>query len=135
MTDFYGLSYGDILRELRIYHGYKQKQLSDYLNITSQAYSNYEHNKRVPDTDTLYKIAQFYHISMDELISYRFTRQLEDIGGYIAPKTLYRAVCDTGISIPMSAATAKTAADLESLPQIERDLLQQIVAFMKSKAE
>ena len=44
MSELYELSYGEVLRELRDYHGYKQKDISDYLNITSQAYSNYENN-------------------------------------------------------------------------------------------
>ena len=49
MSELYELSYGDVLRELRVYHGYKQKDISTYLNITSQAYSNYENNKRTPE--------------------------------------------------------------------------------------
>ena len=44
MSDLRELSYGEVLRELRIYHDYKQKDISEYLNITSQAYSNYEKN-------------------------------------------------------------------------------------------
>ena len=78
MSELYELSYGEVLRELRDYHGYKQKDISDYLNITSQAYSNYENNRRTPDIDTMWKIANFYHISLDKLVSYRFTRQIED---------------------------------------------------------
>ena len=59
MSELYELSYGEVLRELRDYHGYKQKDISDYLNITSQAYSNYENNRRTPDIDTMWKIANF----------------------------------------------------------------------------
>ena len=57
MSEIYELTYGEVLRELRKFHDYKQKDISDFLNITSQAYSNYENNKRTPDADTLYKIA------------------------------------------------------------------------------
>ena len=65
MSEIYELTYGEVLRELRIYHGYKQKDISNYLNITSQAYSNYENNKRTPDIETMHKIAQFYGITVD----------------------------------------------------------------------
>ena len=65
MSDLYELSYGEVLKELRIYHDYKQKDISDYLNITSQAYSNYENNKRTPDIETMRKVAQFYKITVD----------------------------------------------------------------------
>ena len=69
MSDLRELSYGEVLRELRIYHDYKQKDISEYLNITSQAYSNYENNKRTPDIETMYKVAHFYKITLDQLIS------------------------------------------------------------------
>ena len=66
MSESYELSYGEVLRELRIYHGYKQKDISDFLNITSQAYSNYENNKRTPDVETMRKIAMFYNLTIDK---------------------------------------------------------------------
>lgn len=36
MSDRYELSYGEVLRQLREFHGYTQKDISNYLNITSQ---------------------------------------------------------------------------------------------------
>lgn len=130
MSDFYELSYGEVLRELRIYHDYKQKDISDYLNITSQAYSNYETNKRTPDIDTLYKIAQFYNISMDKLISYRFTRQLEDTQNY---GTLYRGVSDSGIVIPLTAKQAQMVEEILSLTPEQQDAYHKFLGFLKIK--
>lgn len=128
MSEFYELSYGEVLHELRIYHGYKQKDLSDYLNITSQAYSNYENNKRTPDVETMYKIAKFYNITLDKLLSYRLTRQIEDSGNY---GTLYRGVSDSGITIPMTAKQAKMVTDILSLPTEQQDACQKFIEFMK----
>ena len=34
MSESYELSYGEVLKELRIYHGYKQKEISEFLNIS-----------------------------------------------------------------------------------------------------
>lgn len=130
MSEFYELSYGEVLRELRIYHDYKQKDISDYLNITSQAYSNYENNKRTPDIDTIYKIAQFYDITVDKLISYRFTRQYEDSRNY---GTLYRGVSDSGITIPLTAKQAKMVNEILSLTPEQQDAYQKFLSFIKVK--
>ena len=132
MSDLRVLSYGEVLRELRIYHDYKQKDISEYLNITSQAYSNYENNKRTPDIETMYKIAHFYKITLDQLVSYRYTRQFEDIPGYMNDRTLYRAVDNTGISIPMKAEQAKMITDILSLTPEQQDACQKFVNFLKT---
>lgn len=131
MSEFYELTYGEVLRELRIYHGYKQKDISDYLNITSQAYSNYENNKRTPDIETMRKISQFYNITVDKLISYRYTQQIEDSGNYAARGTLYRGISDSGITIPMTAKQAKMVTDILSLPSEQQDACQKFIEFMK----
>ncbi len=131
MSESYELSYGEVLRELRIYHGYKQKDISDYLNITSQAYSNYENNKRTPDVEMMQKIAMFYNLTIDKLISYRLTRQLEESGNYMADRTLYRAVSDNGIVIPMTANQAKMITDILSLSEEQQDACQRFIDFLK----
>lgn len=130
MSEYYELSYGEVLRELRIYHDYKQKDISDYLNITSQAYSNYETNKRTPDIDTIYRIAKFYNITVDKLISYRFTRQFEDSRTY---GSLYRGISDEGITIPLTAEQAKMVNELLSLTPEELETYQKLVSFIKIK--
>ncbi len=56
------------LRRLRIDHGYTQTQISGRLNISRQAYSNYETGKRIPDLDIIIRIADIYHVTLEELI-------------------------------------------------------------------
>ena len=128
MSESYELTYGEVLYELRTYHGYKQRDISKYLNITSQAYSNYEKNKRIPDIETMYKIAQFYHITLDTLISYRFTKQIQETGSY---GSLYRGVSDAGITIPMTAKEAKMVTDILSLSKEQQDACQNFLNFIK----
>ena len=53
------------LRRLRSDHNYTQAQISDKLNISRQAYSNYEAGKRIPDLDLLIRIADIYHVTLD----------------------------------------------------------------------
>ena len=54
------------LRFLRTKHKLTQDDLSSLLNISRQAYSNYETSKRTPDLDSLLHISRFYRISIDE---------------------------------------------------------------------
>lgn len=56
------------LRFLRKKHKLTQDDLSSLLNISRQAYSNYETSKRTPDLDSLLHISRFYRISIDELV-------------------------------------------------------------------
>lgn len=43
------LKVAETLKELRHHRGYTQKQLSEQLHISRQAYSNYENGTRLPD--------------------------------------------------------------------------------------
>ena len=56
------------LRFLWTKHKLTQDDLSSLLNISRQAYSNYETSKRTPDLDSLLHISRFYRISIDELV-------------------------------------------------------------------
>lgn len=57
------------LYRLRKAHHYTQQQISDMLNISRQAYSNYETSKRTPDLDSLIRLSQIYGISLDQLVN------------------------------------------------------------------
>ncbi len=46
-----------------------QDQVSDYLSISRQAYSNYEICNRMPDLDTLMLLSKLYHITLDQLVA------------------------------------------------------------------
>lgn len=58
----------DNLRYLRKKNRLTQKDLSEMLSISRQAYSNYETSKRTPDLDSLLYLAQFYHVNLDDLV-------------------------------------------------------------------
>ncbi|HIW84147.1 MAG TPA: helix-turn-helix transcriptional regulator [Candidatus Dorea gallistercoris] len=70
------------LRHLRKKHGLTQRDLSGMLNISRQAYSNYETGKRTPDLDSLLYLCQLYQIPLDALV----LRNLSDPGQ--PPRTL-----------------------------------------------
>ena len=56
------------LRRLRNDHNYTQTQLGKKLNISRQAYSNYETGKREIPVHHLAALADLYHTSTDYLL-------------------------------------------------------------------
>lgn len=59
---------GQKLKELRKEQKLNQKQIAEKLNIHQVTYQGYETNKHKPDIDTLAKIADILHTSMDYLM-------------------------------------------------------------------
>lgn len=56
------------IRDLREDRDLLQKELADFLRCTQVCYSNYENGKRDIPTETLIRLAQFYHTSTDYLL-------------------------------------------------------------------
>ena len=58
-----------ILKDLRTSRNISQQVVADYLEISRQAYSNYETGARTPDYETLLKLGEFFSVSVDELLT------------------------------------------------------------------
>ena len=56
------------IRDLREDHDKKQLELANYLHVKPNTYSDYERGKINIQIDTLIKIADFYHVSLDYLV-------------------------------------------------------------------
>lgn len=56
------------LKRLREERRLTQKEIATHLHKSVQAYSQYELGKREPDIDTLIKLADYYQLSLDNLI-------------------------------------------------------------------
>ena len=56
------------LRQLRKKKGYTQVRVQMETGIEQALLSKYEHGERVPPTETLVKLADFYHVSVDYLL-------------------------------------------------------------------
>lgn len=66
---------GDKIRELRRRDGRKQEDLANALGVTCQAVSRWESNGGYPDMEMVPAIANFFHISIDELFGYSGDRE------------------------------------------------------------
>jgi len=57
------------IKLLRKEYDLTQKQLANILKITDVALSNYELGKRMPDTEMVQKIADYFNVSVDYLLA------------------------------------------------------------------
>lgn len=75
------LNLGQKIRELRQRDERTQEMLADALGVTSQAVSRWESNGGYPDMEFIPAIANYFHISIDELFGYSADREskIEDI--------------------------------------------------------
>ena len=55
------------LDELRRAYRYSQGDIADYLDTTNQTISNWENGKTEPDIESLKKLADMFHVSIDYL--------------------------------------------------------------------
>ena len=71
------------LKELRKAHGYTQDDVASLLGVVRQTYSHYETGKRTPSSESLFKLAGFYNISVDDLM--QLTMEIDRNIYYDAP--------------------------------------------------
>lgn len=69
------------LRYKRKELGLTQKYVSEFLNISRQAYSNYEIGNRSPDLETLTLLCQLFQVSLDELVHQNLENQIAERKG------------------------------------------------------
>lgn len=69
------LSLGQKIRELRKRDGRTQEALAEALGVTSQAISRWEANGGYPDMEMIPAIANYFHVSIDELFGYHSDRE------------------------------------------------------------
>lgn len=59
------------LKEIRIQRHKKQEEVAAYLNISRAAYTNIENGKRDPDSNTIFLLAEFFSVPIDDLFGRR----------------------------------------------------------------
>jgi len=69
------LNLGNKIRELRRRDGRTQDALAEALGVTAQAVSRWESGGSYPDVELMPAIANYFHISIDELFGYHNERE------------------------------------------------------------
>ena len=62
------MTFPEHLLELRIGHGLSQQAAADIAGIALRTYQYYERGQREPTVSTLIALADFYDMSLDELV-------------------------------------------------------------------
>lgn len=71
---------GDILRELRLEKDITQEDLGKALNVSKQTVNNWGNNRRKCDSDTLFKLAKFFDVTVDYLLGINENKKpIEDL--------------------------------------------------------
>ena len=65
------------IRELRNIRGISQIQLANKLGVTKQSVSNWENDNILPSIEMLVKIANFFEVSIDYILSIDKKRTLD----------------------------------------------------------
>lgn len=61
-------TFGSMLADLRKSKGMTQVQLAEKMGVTDKAVSKWERDLSFPDINTIPKLAEFFNVSVDELI-------------------------------------------------------------------
>ena len=67
------------LKELRLKHGLKQIDILQKFGLSSARYSQYETGKRIPDLELVIKFADFYGVSVDELLGHTVKKERDSL--------------------------------------------------------
>ena len=67
-----------LLKEYRRMHHLTQEDVAKVLGIPKKTYQNYEREVREADSDVLCQLADYYKISLDELVGRQTAPQLTD---------------------------------------------------------
>ncbi len=65
------MSIGNNIKQLRLNRGITQEQLAEQLHISGQAVSKWENNTAMPDIACLPLLADFFGVTIDELMDYK----------------------------------------------------------------
>lgn len=62
------MSIGKAIAAIRKEHDLSQEEFGTYFHVTRQTVSNWENEKNYPDVQTLVRISDTFHVSLDSLI-------------------------------------------------------------------
>lgn len=129
MSEYY---IAENIKRLRTYYGYKQQEIAEKLNISRQAYSNYERGIRLPDIEKVVCLARFYKIPLDCLLlspDPARTLKIKKLYGEYAVAT------PVGSLVPMNGEELKMFLRYKRLRQQEKEEVEEFVAFKEACSE
>ncbi|MEC2159738.1 helix-turn-helix domain-containing protein [Virgibacillus halodenitrificans] len=121
---------GQRLENLRERSDYKQKEISALLGFTTNVYGMYEREERTPSLETLVKLADFFHVSVDYLLRGKEYHPSEELPTDILDlKRLLKLYRNNGIENP----SILRVEDLNSLSASDLAFLDKMVKLYLDK--
>ncbi|TBX17484.1 transcriptional regulator [Clostridium perfringens] len=106
------------LKSLRNEKGVLQKDVAEYLKISTSAYGFYEQGKRIPDVETLNKLSDYYNVSIDYLLGKSSIKEsAEDI------------ISDNSLTLALHNANGID----EELPEEAKREIEDFIEYVKHK--
>lgn len=100
------------LKELRIKNNLSQTELAKKVDISQRSISNYENGQSDPDIETLKKLAQYFHTTIDNLVGY-----------------------ETPYLIDKSQFTQTQLKIIEQIKTLQEDLCEKVVSYVTGLQE
>lgn len=72
------MTFGNILKQLRIENNLNQKELADKIGISRSSIAMYETDQRTPDYETINALSDFFNVSSDYLLGRTDIRNYEE---------------------------------------------------------
>ena len=110
------------ISELRKNANLTQQQLAAALNVTAAAVSKWETGTSLPDIETLYALADYFHVSMDTLLCYtpKVTRTALFLYDYQKGESQIRQILEQKGMI--TVGVAKSLLELQDLLANEKSI-------------
>ena len=83
------MSFGNIIKKLRLEKNMTQEQLAEVLSISGQAVSRWETNIALPDISLLPVLANFFDVTTDYLLEVDITRKEKEIQNWLEKARVY----------------------------------------------
>ena len=109
---------GEIINKLRKQKGLSQSELGKKLCLSASAIGMYEQNRRLPDTDAIIKLSNFFSVSVDYLLTGEETKK--------APTDGERIVSDDDIMFALWG-------DSDDVDEDDLDDVKRYAAFVRER--
>lgn len=91
---------GELLAMLRKERGLLQKDVAKFLHLSVATVSNYEKNVRMPNLDTLVRLADLYDVSTDYLLQRTTCRNgVRTLGRHLSPDVTVGDLVDMALRL------------------------------------
>ena len=128
------MSFPERLKHARLTKGKKQKEVAEFLGVTTSTYCGYETGKRQPDMHKLKKISEFLGVSISDLLWQGEGPAKAPLRGIATPEGAYLISDPETEDHPISDEDIKFAL-FGGKGEITDDMLDEVRAFAQFVAQ